>query len=277
MELTYKNEFGEVGLHGRGGIFSVYEADGFELQGRERSLINFYNSDGYREASSRFGQRIMTISGEVLATARDELKRAVRVLSHPGLLTVKIKDELREIAIADVTFNINKRNGAYKRYVMQFVADISHFTDCEDNIAGVFSRKNLITKDTYLPAVFTERYSTGKVENDGDFPTEPVIVINCFRGADQDGNITIENSTNGGKIVIEHMLKEDERVTVDIPNRQIISSIDGDITHQLARGSYLSDMELECGTNEFTVLASDGNRNAEVYLRYRNLYSGVII
>ncbi len=279
MKLKYKSDFGTIEMLGtENDGFSIYQIEGLELLGRERSLVNFYNSDGYYEASARFGQRVISVSGDIKAKNKSKLEKAVSVLSCPGVLIIEGEDTAREITVNDAVFKLGEKNGAYKKFVAQFTCDISHFTDCDDRIAGVYLREDLITSETALPAVFTERSSVGRVENGGDVKVEPVIVIKCIRAVDgEDGSIIIENHTNGSRLEIEHTLAEGETVTLDIPNRKIESDIAGNLLNSLALGSYLSETYLSCGENEIEVNAMGGNRNIEVYLKYRNLYAGVII
>lgn len=278
MKLVYENDVGKVELYGgKSNGFSISETEGLELLGRERSLVSFYNSDGYRESQAKFGQRVITVSGDIAAKSREEQNKAIKVFSHPGTLTVHAKDTARMIDVNDTVFKFGVGNGTYRKFVVQFTCDNPHFTDCADTVTGVYARKDLLMSETVLPSVFTERTSHGTANNDGDLAIEPIIVIKCLTATDDaDRNIIIENTANGAKLVINHAMKSGEIVTVDIPEREITSSTDGNILKSLAAGSYLSNMRVERGENNIRVTVGAGNRNAEVYLKYRNHYTGVI-
>lgn len=278
MKIIYRSDFGTVEMSGsENDGFSICEIAGMELLGRERSLVNFYNSDGYYQSGARYGQRVITVSGDIKVSSRDKIKQAVSVLSCPGTLKVESKDEEREITVNDATFSLSEKNGAYKKFVAQFTCDFSHFTDCSNRRAGVHLRKNIITSETVLPAVFSERYSSGVVKNSGDFAVEPIIFIKCIKQTDgEEGTLEIINHTTGKTLKILHTLTEGETIILDIPNRTIESDLAGSLLNKLALGSYLSEMVLCSGENEIEVLALGGNRNTEVYLEYRNLYAGVI-
>lgn len=278
MKMIYENNFGTVAMFGEGNDgFCICETDGTELFGKERSLIHFNNKDGYNESSSFFGQRVITVSGDIKTKNFDIIKNAVRVFSLPGNLTIKTENENREIYVNDTVFRTVQKNSMYKTFCVQMTCDNPHFTDCSDTFKGVYSRKNLITSDTYLPAVFSSRSAGGIAENNGDVICEPKITVKCLADAPEDGIITIINKTTDSKIIINYKVSQDEIITVDIPQRIILSSINGDITSHLDSESYLCDMNLICGENEIDVLASDGNRNCEIYIVYRNLYTGVVI
>lgn len=278
MKMTYKNDFGTVDMFGEGGEgFCICDIDGLELLGKERSLVRFYNTDGYQESSSFFGQRVITVSGDIKTNDYENIENAIRILSKPGTLRIDTKRCSREITVNDVTFKTERRNGMYKTFCVQMTCDNPHFTDCNDITKGVYYRNNLITDETVLPAMFTERSFGGIIENTGDVECEPKIIVECLENSSEDGSLIIENKTAGTKIVINYKVKKDEVITVDIPNRVITSNVEGDITNCLDPESYLCDIYLLCGGNEFDVTATAGNRNCDVYLVYRNKYTGMVV
>ena len=278
MKMIYKSKFGEFEMSGSGGIgFSICEVDGTELLGRERSLVKFYNTDGYSENGAFFGQRVITVSGDIKKSGMEEIDYAMRVLSSPGTLIIENGKTAREIMVNDAVFKTAGKNGIYKTFCVQMSCDMPHFTDCSDTFAGIYSRENLITSNTVLPAIFTKRSVGGIVKNDGDVICEPKIIIECLEDATEDGKISIINKTTEKSIIINYTVKEGEIITVDIPERVILSSIRGDITAYLDYESSLSDMYLECGENDFEVIPADGNRNCEVYVVYRNKYVGMVV
>ena len=278
MKIIYKNDFGTVAMFGEDNNgFSICDIDGLTLLGKERNLIHFHNKDGYDESGAFWGQRIITISGDIKSDNKDLLKKAIRVFSMPGTLTVDTDFCLYTIKVNDTTFKTQQKNSMYKTYCVQFSCDFPHFSDSSDILSGVYSRKKLITSETFLPAVFSSRTSGGIIKNTGDIPIEPKITIKSLADAPEDGVITIENKTTDKKIIINYKISFNEIITIDIPKRLITSSVKGDITSYLDHESYLCDINLICGENFIDVTPSAGNRNCEVYIVYRNLYTGVIV
>ncbi len=278
MNMIYENDFGKVIMSGDGKTgFSVIDIDGNELLAKERTLCHFNNKDGYDENTSFFGQRVITVSGDITKENISLIQNAIKVFSRPGTLKIQTGENSYQIFVNDCTFKTLSKNTMFKTFCVQMTCDFPHFTDTNDRVAGVYKRHNLITSDTYLPATFTERVVGGTVNNSGDIIAEPTVTIKCLISDSQSGDITIENRTTGKKIVINHTVSEGEVITVDIPERRILSNISGDITNQLSPEYYLCDMFLECGDNFIDVYLPDGNRNCEAYLTYRNLYAGVLI
>ncbi len=278
MKMIYKNKFGEIVISGEGTDgFSVLETDGLEVLGKDRSLVRFYNSQGYAESGCCFGQRVITISGDIKAQNYQELERAMRVFSLPGTLKIETDRCKREIYVNDAVFKTARENGMYKSFCLQMSCDMPHFTECEDIYSGVYRRENLITANTTFPAMFSKRMQGGIVENLGEVSCEPKLTVECLVDAPESGAFMIENKTTGGKIIINHKVQKGEIITVDIPKRTITSSILGDITNLLDPDSYLCDIYLECGENDIDVVAAEGNRNSEIYVIYRNRYAGVLV
>lgn len=278
MKMTFENKFGTVDMFGEGNEgLCVCDVEGTELQGRERSLIKFCTKDGYEESSAAFGQRVITVSGDIRAENEEKIANAMRVFSSPGVLTIACGKTKRQITVNDTVFKTTRKNGMYKGFCAQMTCDMPHFTDCTDIFKGVYSRVNLITNETVLPAMFTKRSAGGNVENSGDVKAEPLIRIECLADAPEDGSITIANKTTGKKIILNHPMVKGEIVTVDIPERTITSSVSGDIFPSLDPDSYLYDIYLECGQNYIDVTAAEGDRNCEIYVIYRNLYTGMVI
>lgn len=278
MNMIYENDFGKVKMSGDGNDgFSVIDIDGTELLGKERTLVHFNNKDGYDENTAFFGQRVITVSGDITAENSSLIKNAIRVFSKSGTLKIETREKVYEIFVNDCTFKTIWKNSRFKAFCVQMTCDFPHFTDSKDTTSGIYKRKNLITSTTHLPAIFTERVTGGTVNNRGDVLTEPTITIKCLISLAEEGSITLENTTTGKKIIIDHKVSEGEIITIDIPNRMILSNIAGDITNLLSPESYLCDMFLECGENYIDVYLPDGNRNCEAYLTHRNLYAGVLI
>ena len=277
MKITYNNNFGTVAMSGDGSChFSICDIDGIHLPGKDRTLIHFHNKDGYDESHSFYGQRVITISGDIKSDNYNELKNAINVFSSPGTLTISTDYFSYQIWVNDITFKTQKKNNVYTAYCVQMTCDLPHFYDCSDIYSGIYSRTGLLTKDTYLPSVFTRRTIGGVIENNGNVVCEPKIIINCLSTTPEEP-ITILNKTTNKQITINYSATAGETITIDIPKRIITSSINGDITSHLAPENYLCDMYLTYGKNAMDVVTASDNKNMELFIIYRNLYTGVII
>lgn len=278
MKMTYKNSFGTVDIFGEGSDgFGILDLDGVGVPGRERGLIKFAGVDGYEEGIASFGQRVITVSGDIPCREEEKVQNAVKVFSAPGTLIIEAHGIKRQISVNDAVFTLTCKNKMYKGFCVQMTCDKPHFTDCTDISREVYSKEKLITSETVLPAMFTRRSFGGNVANDGAVRVEPIVMIKSTADADENGTIRIENNTTGKYIVLNHSLSEGEIITVNIPERTVISSISGDILNTLDTDSFLYDIYLECGDNEIDVLVSDENRSCEIYITYRNLYTGMVI
>ena len=277
MKLTYNNKFGTVTMSGDGNCyFSILDIDGIHLPGKDRTLIHFHNKDGYDETNSFYGQRVITVSGDIKSKNHDKIKNAINVFSSPGTLTLTTDYSSYQIWVNDITFQTQKKNQVYTTYCLQMTCDSPHFSECKDTLSGIYSRIGLITKNTFLPAVFTKRTVGGDVENNGNVICEPQIIINCLSDSNEE-SIIILNKTTGKQIEINYSVSAGEVITIDIPKRIITSNISGDITSKLDSESYLCDMFLTHGKNEMDVMTASDTKNMELFILYRNLYTGVII
>ena len=277
MKITYNNKFGTVTMSGDGSShFSICDIDGIHLPGKDRTLIHFHNKDGYDESHSFYGQRVITISGDIKSNNYNELKNALNVFSSSGTLTISTDYSSYQIWVNDITFKTQKKNNVYTAYCAQMTCDIPHFYDCSDTLSGIYSRTALLTKDTYLPAIFTKRTIGGIVENNGNVICEPKIIINCLSTSPKEP-ITILNKSTNKQIIINYSFTAGETIVIDIPKRIITSSINGDITSCLDSESYLCDIFLTHGENSMDVVTASDNKNMELSVIYRNLYTGVIM
>lgn len=278
MKMIYESGFGRIELCGAGEAgFCILDVDGMGVLGRERSLIKFAGRDGCSESSASFAQRVITVSGDISRSEPGAAREAMRVFSLPGTLTVVTDGAERCILVNDAVFNMSEKNGRFKGFCVQMTCDNPHFTDCRDIEREVYSREKLITSETVLPAMFTKRSFGGNVRNDGEVRSEPIITIKGTADAAENGTIKIENKTAKKSIVLNHSLSKGEVIVLNIPDRTVLSSTAGDILNTLDADSYLYDIYLDCGDNDIDVITSEENRSCEIYVTYRNLYTGMVI
>lgn len=174
--------------------------------------------------------------------------------------------------------------------VLQFVCDNPYFNDFYDTEIPIFQRIDKLpntTDDTecwyiQLPAVATERITSSVIENKGEIELYPVIQIadstnNNINNYTDVFGIEIINQTTGAFIHLNYQLLSNDVVTIDLPLRKIISSINGDITNKISDDTILSDFVLKCGKNLISCTNLDANREIYVNVKFTNNYAMAVI
>ena len=85
------------------------------------------------------------------------------------------------------------------------------------------------------------------------------------------------NHTTGQQLVLERAAAAGEVVTIDIPNRQIVSSLDGDVTSVISQDTYLSDFWLDVGVNDVEAVSYATGERIGVVMTYYNQYVEAIL
>ena len=129
-----------------------------------------------------------------------------------------------------------------------------------------------MTSQSVLPQVFSTRISGCVVNNEGDLTIYPVITITKKDDIIRDNEIIIENRTINKRIVLNKAMIKDEVITVDIKNRTITSSIDGNILGTLSQYSSLADFWCDCGENDINVILGGAQTGIEIKVSYFNEY-----
>ncbi len=275
MIFTFYNDMGSFKLYGSGSDgFSVCSVTGLEPVELTRNVKTYIGEDGCVEDSSQYVQRIITISGDLKIdkNAKYKIRNAMRVLSRKCTLLIESDDSVRQINVNAATFTQGKKYSKYQTFVIQLVCDYPHFSDTQASETVLFKKENLLTKNTILPAVFSSRISNGIVNNTGDLKIYPVVTIIKKDDIIRNNEIVIENSTTNNRIVINKTMVKDEVVVIDIKNRTIKSSVEGNILGTLDLYSSLSEFWCDCGENNINVYLDGEQRGMEILISYYNEY-----
>ena len=275
MTFTFTNEMGSFILFGSGSYgFSVCSVTGLEPVELSRSVKSYIGEDGYFEDSSQYLQRIITLSCDfrINENSKNEIKNAMRVLSKKCTLIIETSDSIRKITVNSATFTFGKKYSNYQTFVIQLVCDYPHFSDKNESQCIIFKKDKMLTANSILPQIFSRRISSGIVYNSGDLKIYPVITITKNDDIIRDNQIIIENSSNKNSITLNKSMIKDETITVDIKNRTITSSIDGNILGTLDLYSSLSDFWCDCGENLINVLLGGEQSGIEIQIGYYNEY-----
>lgn len=278
IRIKFENALGSISMGGgHHGAMNITSLSGFGIPPREIKNINFAGQPGTKTTNIKDNQRIITIGGDFQGHPT-KIKEMFKVLYKEGTLTCRCGPKNLQIdcfAINNDEFVEQGKSGFYK-FVLQFQADNPYFTDTEEKVYPIYERKDMITGRFVLPAVFTQRTTSNTVIVDGDMPIYPIINITATSSSGNYGAFTIKNNTTGSFVVLNHQLKQNEKILVDVPNRKIISNTDGNITNQISDKTVLSDFMLMQGKNNISVEKTNEDDVFYSEITYKNLYISAV-
>lgn len=275
MYIEFINELGTLKFDGRGmSEFSICEVEGLEPCEKNRVVRSYIGEDGCHEDSSQYTSRAITISGDIKIndTTMLQLKRAALILSRKGTLRIKQEDDFKNITVNYATFKIGHRYNKYYTYAVQFTCDYPHFVGSKEYITTIFTREDKLKYDSVLPTVLSERISEGTVNNAGDLKIYPVIVIKKEADIIENNIIEITNKNTSKNIIINKAMVCGEEIVVNVKNRTIESSIDGNILGNLSLYSSLNEFWCDRGENIISVSLDGIQKGISVYVKFFNEY-----
>ncbi len=275
MNFTFYNEMGRFKLFGSASEgFCMCSVSGLEPVSLTRTLETYIGEDGCIENSSQYGQRVITVSGDLKTNenSKNEIRNAMRVLSRKCILIIDTDDKKRCITVDAATFTLGKRYSKYQTFVIQLICDYPHFTDENSTYGVLFQKERLLSKDSIFPTVLSKRISSCTLENDGDLVIYPVITITKKDDVIRNNEILIRNETTGKEISLNKTMSYQEVIVVDIKNRKITSSIEGNILGTLNIYSSLSDFYCDVGKNLVSVFIDGEQTGIEVTVSHFNEY-----
>ncbi len=292
MELIFENTRGRLIFRGKrnshktDAALYIKKITGLGFPQREEHVRQFAGERGQLFLSGRELARTITVSADICRAEgiRTELENVMEILFLPGNLTVHAGNLHRCIACRCISIDEGERYGeSIMSVVLQFVCDDPFFTGAERQEELLLSRRDLVSGKVMFPCVFTEKVNQKTVVNRGNVRTEPVFDL-YYTGEKApevaEGKtdcITILNHETGQKIVLLYTLSPGEKVTLNIPDRQIYSELAGDITASLSPDSYLSDFWLEPGHNLLEGNSESGWASTHIMLAYHHRYFEAVI
>ena len=275
MTFTFYNDIGKFSLFGSGTDgFRVCAVSGLEPVELTRSIRSYIGEDGCIEDSAQYGQRIITISGDlkINENSKSEIRNVVRVLSRKCNLIIEDKDKIRSIQVNAATFTPGKKYTKYMTFVIQAICDYPHFSDMNESYGVLFKKENLLSSTRTLPTVLSKRISNCVINNAGDLRVYPVITIIKNDNVVRENQILIENRTTGKKITINKSMVYGEAVVVDIKNRKITSNIEGNVLGTLDVHCSLSEFMCELGDNEISASVGGEQSGLQIVISFCNEY-----
>ena len=278
MKLTYENKRGKVVMNGGGGEgFNIIEVTGLSLPENDMDIVYYPNVPGRKTESSTPLERIITLSGDIFDRTNKKMERAINVLSRPGNIVINSNGKVRKIKARCISFEPNKKRGAYIPFTAQFVADNPYFTDVDETKVYVFRREGKIVSQFALPCVVSTRRTEADIINRGDSAIEPIFELSSINGAVCPGGITIRNRENGNEIKLLCDLLESEVITVDVENRKITSNKRGNLISVMADETSISRFSIDGDISTVEIVVKDVTGSFYAVCRYFNKYLYALI
>lgn len=284
MRIYYENKFGTLRLDGGQGLWSITDSSGLELPEKTFQTVSYAASPGQLTLREHPEARVITLRGDCRAD-REALHEAMRILNQGGQLSVIDKGRVRRADVYCSHFELKKRKGCFREFILQLTADDPYFEGESAVEQALYSRKNLVQSQFSLPCVFTTRLMSSVVINEGDAETEPVFTIVCKNAGElgEKTGILIENQTTGAVLNLRYVMQTDEVVTVDIPGRQITSNLiseennQGNLIYCLSMDTVMKSLSLRPGENRFEVKNLNVGSDIVVTCRFFEKYLEAVI
>lgn len=280
--LTYKNSIGEVVMHGAGSAapFRITAIEGLGLVSKEYEVATYSGCNGQETLGARALARSITIAVEAVHEDVSKiLRNAIDVFCEPGVLYISDNDIKRRIKCNQIQIPDTSRilKGRISSFAIQLVCDNPYFEDEKDTITPLYQQTKLLSSPFELPTSFGGFVIGGSINISGVVPVEPIITIHFPTALGEAETITLNNATTGKTITLEYAPQEKDVVMIDIKNRKITSSINGNIINFLSLDTFLGDFILEPGKNVIKVSVGDISSGFTIECRHNNLHNEAVI
>ena len=286
-KVELKNKYGSVKM-GTYNDIQLTDILGIGLPSKSVTSIEFSDGAGIYSTSERDNSRTVTLKGDFYGD-REEIKRIYRVIFHECEIRFIFGNDRRKIKGRCINpEDFKKIGGGITSFAIQFECDIPYFEDFYITNIAILKRIN------YFPNLYedgqwyiqlsdtsyaTKRYSEGDVKNCGDIEIYPVLKIQNTSDAVAltDEQIDICNETSDAHIKLNYNISAGEIITVNLPEREIISSINGDITHYISDDTQLSKFKLLLGNNHISVTSTASTSSLICAVEYNNNYAWAVL
>lgn len=274
FEIKYTSENGTAALGGgQAPLLRVRSITGIGLPSREYK--NVAVSNGQHETSRRDEARVITIGGDLLGNGND-LENFERIAYADGILEFTFGQKKRRIHCKLYNMSDPTRiiPGKLISFAVQFVCDDPYFEDTDATIADIVSLTNTVIDTFTLPCVFTTSTNTKKLTVTGEKSVFPIIRIGCVEEGEESAvyGVSVANVTTGETLTLHHRMRMHETITVDLKERTITSSIDGNIINSLSDDSDMAKMYLLPGDNIITANSLTNAETNYIQVEYRSEY-----
>ena len=290
MRIALRNEFGSFEMGGGSHPSArLIEITGLGVPGKENTTIVFEGQPGQTLTESRDMERTITMSFDFYGDERT-VQKLYRIIYRPVTIYFYLNNGERRKIVGHCTQSTDITKIIYHKWqsvVLQFICYDPYFHNVTNTVLKIAKPVNKLPNvnengEWYvqLPAVATEIDKTVIANNTGQTILYPIIKIYSNKSEDDNPEaygIVISNKTTGGVITIEYNLSVNEALRVDIPQRKIISNINGDITNYMSDDTVLSSFFLDIGENIITVDNPNPNDKMYAEIEFTNNYMAVVI
>ena len=273
MRLTFENALGKAEMSGGGesGI-RITAVSGLGMPSYERRTLTSYDFDGAVESARKIPQRSIVVGGDIIGGTR-KAQKLLKLLSEPCRMVVSCDSFEREIAVSACEAEFTEQNGVYTKFALALTCDDPYFYNAEPTQVGLYEKEKLITDETVLPAVFSIRKTSAKIDLCSDREIEATFVILGKRIPDEtEGKIVIENLTTGAVFTLLYVPSDGEIITIDMAERTITSDINGNLIEYISDDSFLSDLVIAKDGAELTAIGYGATGDISAYIIYRNKF-----
>ena len=282
MRIKIQNKYGSFEIGGGSHKNArLLEIAGLGLPTIEPETVSFAGQPGYVISSKTDTARTITMSLDLLGCPFDVMK-LYNILKEKCEILFFFGSTRRKIY--GICLNpCEAEKIIYKRMykiVLQFVCENPYFTDIHAPQTALATRVDMFPTSyedgmgyITIPAVATVRESERTVINSGDVPVYPLL--KAVANGDME-YILFENLTTGAFIKLEYAICEGEEITVDVVNREITSSIYGNVLNKQTSDTVISSFYLEEGENSLRV-TSDTLSPISISISFANQYKAVMI
>ena len=278
MKLIYENSVGRVTLRGgTDAIYNITVISGLSIPETLAETVRYPGVAGQEVTAVSHLPRTITIAGDICDKTGKHTAFAANVFSKSGTVYIATSRSMRKIGCRPLSFLPAKRKGTYVPFTLQLIADNPYFEDTAEPIATGATKTKLLKAPFILPQAFSNRKSEARVINRGSVPIEPEFKISAAKEASCPNGILIENRTTGAKLKLHTGLLENETIVIDIGNRKITGSVQGNLIGVLSVDTPMSKFTLCEGVNDILITAEDEAATLFAYCHYQNRYAEAVL
>lgn len=278
MEIDYISKAGTISFSGGGGFpFRLTDIDGVWLTGRSFAATTYAGIPGQTVTGMTEAARTITLGGDLRLDGDMPglaISAALTTLHAPGELIFYHPDRVLKIGCRCSAADKGERNGAYQKYVFQFLCDDPYFSDIQSTTKPLYSITGMLNADFAYPGMFSTAVIGGSLYYTGTAQTEPVIRIHIHNMPAEypENGFWIENQTTGQQIGLDYLPKNGDVITIDIPERTIYLADGTSLIQYITDGTFLNGFTLVPGENVLTVRSFNVTADAYMECEYKNKY-----
>ncbi len=273
MKLIYENSVGRITMRGgTDAIYNITEISGLSLPEVTADTVRYPGEAGQEVTQLLYLPRTITIAGDICDKTGKHTAFMANVCAKSGTMYVAQNRSVRKISCRVLSFLPGKRKGVYVPFTLQLVADKPYFEDSSETEVVIAKREKTLSSPFIFPTHFSKRTARANILNRGSVPLEPVFLISSKEHAVCPNGIIIENMTTGERLKLHLEVLSGETIKIDIENRKISGSVQGNLIGALDAATPMSKFSLSEGINDISLTAEDETVPLFMSCHYQNKY-----